>query len=98
MNDLPTPTPAGERARTRRAAGLALLIGLLFIGGLLAFMGVPAPIAFGIGLFMGLAFAGLLLAASKRAATFDPTPMATREQATRAMTDPGTTNHPEDHA
>ncbi len=56
--------------RTLRAALVAVLIGLVAVGGIAAFLGVPAGASLVSGLVAGVLFGGLILAASRRSQTF----------------------------
>ncbi len=56
--------------RTVRAALTAFVIGLLAVGGIAAFLGVPAVPALVSGLVAGILFGGLILAASRRSQQF----------------------------
>lgn len=55
--------------RTIRAAVVALLIGVVLVGGVTWFMGFPVANSLVVGLVAGLLFAGLLLAADRRSAS-----------------------------
>jgi len=56
--------------RTLRAALTALLIGLVAVGGIALFLGVPAIPSLVSGVVAGVLFAGLILAASRRSQGF----------------------------
>ncbi len=58
--------------RTIRAALVAGLIGLVGIGGIAAFLGVPATTAAISGLVAGVLFGGLILLAARRADSMAP--------------------------
>lgn len=58
--------------RTLRAALLAALIGLVGIGGMAAFLGVPTTTALVSGLVAGVLFGGLILLAARRADSMAP--------------------------
>lgn len=58
--------------RTTRAAVVAGLIGLVGIGGIAAFLGVPATTAAISGLVAGALFGGLILLAARRADSLAP--------------------------
>jgi heme A synthase len=58
--------------RTLRAALVAALIGLVGVGGVAAFLGVPATAALVSGLVAAVLFGGLLLLAARRADTMAP--------------------------
>lgn len=61
--------------RTLLAALTALVIGLAAVGGIAAFLGVPAGPSVVAGVVAGVLFAGLILAASWRSRQFhDPGP------------------------
>ncbi len=53
--------------RTLRAAVVAALIGLVVVGGMAWFLGLPVTTAVVAGLVAGAVFGGLLLAAARRA-------------------------------
>lgn len=57
--------------RTLRAALTAALIGLVFVGGIGLFLGVPVASSLAAGAVSGALFAGLILAAARRSASFD---------------------------
>lgn len=56
--------------RTLRAALTAFAIGLVAVGGIAAFLGVPAVPSVVSGLVAGVLFGGLILAASRRSQAF----------------------------
>lgn len=56
--------------RTTRAAVAAFLIGLVAVGGIALFLGVPVGPAGIAGLVAGVLFGGLILAASRRSQGF----------------------------
>ena len=56
--------------RTLRAALTAFLIGVVAVGGIAVFLGVPAVPALVSGLVAGVLFGGLILAASRRSQQF----------------------------
>lgn len=58
--------------RTLRAAFVAALIGLVGIGGIAAFLGVPATTAIISGVVAGVLFGVLILLAARRADTMAP--------------------------
>ena len=61
--------------RTLRAALVAFLVGLVFVGGVGAFLGVAPMPAVVAGLVAGILFGGLILAAARRSQGFhDDTP------------------------
>jgi uncharacterized transporter YbjL len=57
--------------RTLRAALTAFLIGLVAVGGIAVFLGVPAGASLVAGLVAGVLFGGLILAAARRSQAFD---------------------------
>lgn len=60
--------------RTLRAALVAFLIGIVVVGGMAAFLGVPAVPSLVSGLVAGVLFGGLILAASRRSQQFHDDP------------------------
>ena len=56
--------------RTLRAALTAFVIGLVAVGGIAAFLGVPGVPSLVSGLVAGALFAGLILAAARRSQGF----------------------------
>ena len=60
--------------RTWRAALTAALIGLVAVGGIALFLGVPAAPSLVAGAVAGVAFAALILAAARRSAQFEGDP------------------------
>lgn len=58
--------------RTLRAALAAALIGLVGVGGIAAFLGVPATTSLVSGIVAAVLFGGLLLLAARRADTMAP--------------------------
>ena len=60
--------------RTLRAALVALLIGVLAVGGIAVFLGVPPVPSLVAGLVAGVLFGGLILAAARRSASFHDDP------------------------
>lgn len=56
--------------RTLRAALAAFVIGLVAVGGIAAFLGVPAVPSLVSGLVAGALFGGLIVAAARRSQTF----------------------------
>ena len=56
--------------RTLRAALAAFAIGLVAVGGIAAFLGVPVVPSLVAGVVAGLLFGGLILAASRRSRSF----------------------------
>lgn len=59
--------------RTLRAALLAALIGLLGVGGMAAFLGLPAGTSVVGGVVSAVLFGGIVLAAARRAEHFEDT-------------------------
>lgn len=59
--------------RTLRAALFAALIGLLGVGGMAAFLGMPAGTSVVAGVVSAVLFGGLVVAAARRSAQFDDT-------------------------
>jgi FtsH-binding integral membrane protein len=57
--------------RTLRAALVAALIGLVAVGGIAFFLGVPAITSVIAGVVAAVLFGGLILAAARRSAGFD---------------------------
>ena len=62
--------------RTMRAALTAFLIGVVFVGGVGAFLGVDPVPALVAGLVAGVLFGGLILAAARRSQSFHDDPGA----------------------
>lgn len=60
--------------RTVRAALTAAVIGLVAVGGMAWFLGVPPAASLVAGIIAGVAFAALILAAARRSASFDDPP------------------------
>lgn len=60
--------------RTVRAALTAAVIGLVAVGGIAWFLGVPPVASLVAGGIAGVAFAALILAAARRSAAFDDPP------------------------
>lgn len=60
--------------RTLRAALTAALIGVVAVGGIALFLGVPLGPSVVSGMVAGVLFAGLILAAARRSAGFEDTP------------------------
>lgn len=56
--------------QTRRAALVALLIGVVAVGGIAVFLGVPTLPSLVAGIVAGVLFGGLILAAARRSASF----------------------------
>ena len=56
--------------RTLRAALTAFVIGLVAVGGIALFLGVPPGASAVSGLVAGILFGGLILAASRRSQSF----------------------------
>lgn len=58
--------------RTLRAAATAALFGLVVVGGSAWFLGMPTGTALVAGVVAAAVLGGLIVAAARRAATFDP--------------------------
>lgn len=60
--------------RTLRAAAVAALFGLVAVGGIAWFLGMPGPTALASGVGAAVAFGGLIVLAARRAEQFDRPP------------------------
>lgn len=58
--------------RTLRAALVAALIGLVAVGGIAAFLGIPATTAVVSGIVAAVLFGGLILLAARRSEHLEP--------------------------
>ena len=63
-----------ERARTLRAAIVAMVVTFAAVAGIAVFLGFPGPGSVIAGAVSGVLAGALLLAASRRAASFHPAP------------------------